>query len=200
MNPWPLRTLCAALTLVLCALPQGCASGGAPRQAIESIVLERDCMGCPQGLRIELRSDGRALWALVGKARHRSADREAPGRIEPAAFAALARAVQDAGFFALADQYDDPSLADGSWSQLTVQARGQPAKTVWRRESAGPPALLALEAAIESWRARRPRHVLAVGPGHPRKRGVSSAHHAIPACGRRAKRAPYRLEEPADAC
>jgi hypothetical protein len=136
-----------------CMLAPAAASGPAPA-VIESIVLERDCMGCPQGLRIELRRDGSARWALVGKPRLRTADREGAGRIAASDFAALARAVNRSGFFTLAEQYDDPATADGSWSQLTVTATGQPPKTVWRREAAGPPPLQALEAAIEGWRAR----------------------------------------------
>jgi hypothetical protein len=154
MKPWPLSLL---LSLTMCALPPAGASGAVSRPgpvvAIESIVLERDCMGCRHGLRIELRRDGHAVWSALGKARLRTADRELPGRIDAAAFEALARAVHEAAFFTLADQYDDPTLADGAWSQLTVQRSGSPAKTVWRRESAGPAALRALEGAIEAWRA-----------------------------------------------
>jgi hypothetical protein len=158
MKPWPVSLV---LSITLCALPPAGASGAGSRAgaspaaaAIESIVLERDCMGCRHGLRVELRRDGQALWALQGKARLRTADRQGTGRVDPAAFEALSRAVHEAAFFALADQYDDPQLADGGWSQLTVQRSGSPPKTVWRRESTGPAALLALEGAIEAWRAR----------------------------------------------
>lgn len=121
--------------------------------AITVITLERDCSGCPSGSRIELRREGSAVATATGKARRGTHDRVSRARIPPGDFDTLARAVLAAGFFAMAETYEEPGLQDGAWATLGV-TRGTVHKQVFRREDAGPPALQALEAAVTALQAR----------------------------------------------
>ncbi len=133
--------------------PAGATASGA--DAIDAITLERDCPGCPTGLRLELRRDGSAVATVTGKARLGTQDQVSRARLAPGDFEALARAVVAAGFFGLAESFEEPGLKDGAWSTLTV-TRATAAKQVFRRDEAGPAALKALEAsmlALQSGRA-----------------------------------------------
>ena len=58
--------LCACVVLPACAARPGTAD---TISTISTIVLERDCPGCPTGSRLELRRDGIALATVTGKAR-----------------------------------------------------------------------------------------------------------------------------------
>ncbi len=122
-------------------------------QAISAITLERDCMGCPTGMRLELRRDGQAVATATGKARLRTSDSVSRAALPAAEFDALARQLLAAGFFDLAEVYEEAGVADGSWATLTA-VRGGVARQVFRREDAGPPALKSLEAAMIALQAR----------------------------------------------
>jgi hypothetical protein len=149
----------APSALVL-ALPLGVACAGAVpgadcthAAAVQEIVWEQDCSGCAEGLRLRFGRDGRALLTVTGKARFRTTDREQPAVLAAADFDRLVRALADAGFFTLAPLHEDPTLADGRWTQWRAGCtRGS--REVWRRDTAGPPALDALDAVLQAWRLR----------------------------------------------
>ena len=132
----------------------GCASVTAPRieQTITEIALERDCSGCATGTLVTLRRDGTATRHDTGKARFRTEDRTFTGSVERADFERLASLLISSGFFDLQDEYRDPELADGEW--ITTSAiRDGSARSVLDSNGAGPPALKAIEEAIEGVRA-----------------------------------------------
>ena len=120
---------------------------------ISAITLERDCSGCPTGTRLELRRGGQAVATNTGKARLRTADSVARASLPVTEFEALVRQLMAAGFFELAEVYEEAGLQDGSWATLTV-VRGGAARQVFRREDAGPASLKALESAIAALQAR----------------------------------------------
>lgn len=160
-----------ALAWPLCACAWAGAAGAAPgglagaraammpssappsAAAIVQVTLEGDCHGCASGLRLELPRGGPAVAHRLGKARHRTADTQARAALSPGEFEALVQAVLAAGFFSMADRYEDASLADGAWVAVTVRHAGGEHR-VFRREDAGPPALQALLAQIEALQAR----------------------------------------------
>lgn len=152
-SPWRTRLALGLAGAMLSACAQG---GGASGRAAEVavIAIERDCSGCPQSSRFELQRDGSARLVLIGKARFRTGDESRGARIEAAAFDALARRFEAAGFFGLDEVYEDPSLADGSWVQLFVARRGRPDKSVLVRNEAGPAVLAQLIAALEAEQRR----------------------------------------------
>lgn len=125
----------------------------ATNQDISAITLERDCSGCPTGTRLELRRGGQAVATSTGKARLRTADSVARASLPVNEFEALVRQLMAAGFFELAEVYEEAGLQDGSWATLTV-VRGGVARQVFRREDAGPASLKALETAIAALQAR----------------------------------------------
>ncbi|MDO9072310.1 MAG: hypothetical protein Q7U73_03515 [Rubrivivax sp.] len=151
--------LCGCVVLPACAT--GNTSPPMPPQpstatdvgAITSLTLERDCSGCLTGSRLELRRDGTVVAVVTGKARRGTQDQVSRARLAPGDFDTLARAVLDAGFFTMAETYEEPGLQDGAWATLVV-TRGTVPKQVFRREDAGPPALKALEVAIVTLQAR----------------------------------------------
>lgn len=154
--------LCACIVLPACAAgPSATApptrtavtAMPAPADTIHTITLERDCTGCPTGLRLELRRDGSALATTTGKARLGTQDQVARARLAPADFDTLARAVEAAGFFEMPDTFEEAGLQDGGWATLGV-VRGSTVKQVFRRDTAGPAALKALEAAVIALQAR----------------------------------------------
>ena len=125
----------------------------ATSQDISAITLERDCSGCPTGTRLELRRGGQAVATSTGKARLRTADSVSRASLPVNEFEALVRQLMAAGFFELAEVYEEAGLQDGSWATLTV-VRGGVARQVFRREDAGPASLKALETAIAALQAR----------------------------------------------
>lgn len=138
------------------AMPPTHAPSTTPRPSaasIQHITLERDCQGCTSILRLELPRGGPAMAHQIGKARHRTADSSASAPLPAAEFEALAQALVAAGFFSMADVYQDESLADGAWATVTVRHAGG-THSVFRREDAGPEALKALEAALDALQAR----------------------------------------------
>lgn len=148
-----LRALCGLLAwLGFCALPAACAQT-APAAPVQSITVERQCFGCPAGERLELAADGRARLTRLGQARHGTVDLVSEGRLAPGEFERLARAVVAAGFFALAERYEDEGLQDGTWAQLTV-VRGGVARQVFSREGAGPKPLVELLASLAAAQSR----------------------------------------------
>lgn len=143
------RMLCCLLALL-----GGCAPVGAgPPPVITEISLERDCAGCPTGSTLVLRRDGTALYTVTGKARLGTEDKVARGKVAAEDFDRLAQLAVSQGFFALEDQYEDGQNQDGGWITTGVTRGGQD-KRVFRRDVAGPAALLAVETAIEALRAR----------------------------------------------
>jgi hypothetical protein len=152
MNPSAdLRVLCCLLaTLCGCAPVVAEAPAAA---AITAISLERDCPGCPTGSTLVLRRDGTAIYTLTGKARLGTADQASRGKVAAQDFDRLAQLAVSQGFFALDDQYEDDQNQDGAWTTTAVTRGGQD-KRVFRRDAAGPAALLALEKAIDALRAR----------------------------------------------
>jgi hypothetical protein len=150
----------AALILFAMALGSGLATvalaqgQGAPSVAtISEITLERDCSGCPTGSILALRRDGTATYAVTGKARLGTESRTSTGRLPAGEFEKLARFIVAQGFFDMKEQYDDPQVRDGAWTTTSVMRGGQD-KRVFRRESAGPAALAAVEGAIDALKAR----------------------------------------------
>jgi hypothetical protein len=121
--------------------------------SIQRVILERDCHGCASSLRLELTRGGPAVAHTLGKARHRTLDSSTSAALPTAEFDALAQALVAAGFFAMADTYQDESLADGAWAAITVRHAGGEHR-VFRREDAGPEALKALEARLDALQAR----------------------------------------------
>lgn len=163
---WPLdrcrrhavAVLCGCIVLPACAFGGGPAAlpangAGDAAAAITHITLEHDCSGCATGARLELRRDGSAQATVTGKARRGTQDKVAQARLAPADFERLAQAVVAAGFFELADSYEEPGLQDGPWATLAVQ-RGAVLKQVFRRDEAGPAALKALEAQVLALQSR----------------------------------------------
>lgn len=140
----PLGVACAA------AVPGAECTGAA---AVQEIVWKQDCSGCAEGLRLRFGRDGRALLTVIGKARFRTTDREQPAALAAADFEQLARALADAGLFALAPLHEDPTLADGRWTQWRAVC-AKASHEVLRRDAAGPPALDALDAVVQAWRRR----------------------------------------------
>jgi hypothetical protein len=146
------------LALGLC---MGCA-GTVPAVAcdgavpVQEIVWEQDCSGCPQGLRLRFGRDGQALLTATGKPRLRTADVERAATLSAADFDRLARELAAAGLFGLAAVHEEPGIADGRWTQWRATCAGTPpvVREVFRRESAGPPALDALDAIVDAWRRR----------------------------------------------
>ena len=92
---------------------------------ISAITLERDCSGCPTGTRLELRRGGQAVATNTGKARLRTADSVARASLPVTEFEALVRQLMAAGFFELAEVYEEAGMQDGSWATLTVVRGGQ---------------------------------------------------------------------------
>lgn len=129
------------------------ASAATAAHGISTITLERDCNGCSTGTRLELRRGGQAVATTTGKARLRTEDSVARAALPAAEFDALAQQFVASGYFEMAEAYEEAGLQDGSWSTLTV-VRGGVARQVFRREDAGPPALKALEAAVNALQAR----------------------------------------------
>ncbi len=154
-----LGALCGCLVLPACARPatQGMTATSTLSQAeadtITAITHERDCAGCPSGSRLHLQRDGSVVATVTGKARRGTQDRVSRARLAPGDFDTLARAIVAAGFFSLAETYEEAGLQDGTWATLTVN-RGTTTKQVFRREDAGPPSLKALEAAVAALQAR----------------------------------------------
>lgn len=140
----PRRALFVGMVLCL----WGCSGPGvgaptstpAAMPVITEIAIERDCFGCASGAVLVLRRDGSAQRTQVGKARHRTADVVALGRVAAADFEALARFVETQNFFAMADEYQEADVQDGPWTVLRV-VRGAQEKRVFRRDEAGPDAL-----------------------------------------------------------
>lgn len=147
-----------SLPLIALSLCLGCAgtvpAAGCDRAAaVQEIVWEQDCPGCPQGLRLRFGRDGQALLTATGKARLRTADVDRPAVLAPADFERLVQALAEAGLFGLAALHEEPGVADGRWTQWRVSC-GQGTHELFRREDAGPPALDALDAIVEAWRRR----------------------------------------------
>lgn len=126
------------------------ASGAAGPQAAEqwqTIHLESDCFGCPEGRRLSFQADGTASLTLVGKPRLGTTDRTRQARLPPGAFEHLAAQLRAQGFLQMQDVYQQEDLRDGAWTTLEVQGLrgGQPfTKSVFAREEAAPAALQVL--------------------------------------------------------
>ncbi len=157
------RVLLWACILCMAPFAGACSASGASSPSAQpppatptlspTLSLESDCPGCPLGRRVELYGDGRAVLTATGKARLRTADRVAQGRVPADELRALQQLAQAQGFCALDEIYDDPDTADGPWVMLRLRCGGQ-LKEVFRREGHGPPALLALERAVQTLLAR----------------------------------------------
>jgi hypothetical protein len=119
---------------------------------ITHITLERDCFGCASSV-LSLQSNGRASFSTIGNERSGTASQTAVGSISAADFQRLAQTVLNEGFFDLADAYDDAQQADGARSTITV-TRGTQNKRVVSRESAAPPAVLHIGAALDAMRSQ----------------------------------------------
>ncbi len=153
----PIRTATFPPLLALA----GCVAGAGPlpavgcdrAAAVQEIVWEQDCSGCPQGLRLRFGRDGQALLTATGKPRLRTSDLERPAALAPADFERLAQALVAAGLPGLAPAHEEPGIADGRWTRWTLRC-GAAEHTVFRRESAGPPALDTLDAIVDTWRRR----------------------------------------------
>ncbi len=143
------------LALPLCVACAGAvpAAGCTGPAAVQEVVWERDCTGCPEGLRLRFGRDGRALLTVTGKSRFRTQDRERPATLAPGDFERLAAALAEAGLFGLAAVHEPADVADGRWTRWQASC-ATTTHEVFRREDAGPPALDALDAVIDSWRRR----------------------------------------------
>ena len=125
----------------------------APATTITEIRLERNCFGCPSGSVVVLQRDGTAIQTTTGNARFGTADRTSRGRVSAKDFDDLAQVLTRQRFFELQDDYADPQLQDGSWSAITA-TRGGRQKVVRDQNGAGPPAIGAIERAIDAVRLR----------------------------------------------
>jgi hypothetical protein len=119
---------------------------------VTHITLERDCFGCASSV-LSLHSNGRASLSTIGNARRGTATQTTFGSISAADFERLAQTVLKQGFFDLADVYDDAEQADGARSTITV-TRGTQSKRVVSRDSAAPPAVLNIGAALDVLRTQ----------------------------------------------
>jgi hypothetical protein len=147
--------LAGALLLLGCAGLQP-AAACSRLAAVQEVVWEQDCTGCPQGLRLRFGRDGRAVFTATGKARLRTTDQVRSATLAPADFDRLVAALADAGLFGLvgpAAVHEEPGLADGRWTRWQAHC-GEQRHEVFRRESAGPAALDALDAIVQAWRQR----------------------------------------------
>lgn len=120
---------------------------------ISEISLERDCFGCASGWVLVLRRDGTAQRTLRGKARHRTLDQVSTGTLRLSDFGALAALVEAQRFFAMADEYRDPEVQDGPWTQLRV-VRGAQDKQVFRQDGVEHEGLARIEAGIDALAVR----------------------------------------------
>lgn len=151
------------LLLSCCAMLPAAGGAFAAEPPIEAITLERDCFGCASGGRLELWPDGQIRLTVLGHARHGTGDQVSTGRLPAAEFAAMARMLQQQGFFALQDSYDDPELRDGAWTLIKASRAGQD-KQVFRRGELGPPALGLIVAALDALRAGADLRPLVAAP------------------------------------
>jgi hypothetical protein len=148
----PLGALLAAATCWVAPPAAGAQPpSGTVVSVVTSITLERGCFGCPTGSILVLRRDGTATYVLTGNARHGTEDKVANGKVRPDDFDALARLAVAQGFLELKESYEDAQLQDGAWVTTSL-VRGGQEKRVFRRDEAGPAALKAVEAAIETLR------------------------------------------------
>ena len=130
-----------------------CASTTGPTAvSVTEIRQERDCSGCEAGTTLTLRRDGTATLLHTGKARFGTTDRRSTGAVAAADFERLAVLLVAKDFFAMRDEYRDPTLADGSWVTTTAVAESR-TKTVVDSNGAGPAPLREIEDAIEAVRA-----------------------------------------------
>lgn len=136
------------MALIGAGLPAAAAS-----PAITRIVLERSCFGCGGPSTLVLERDGRARLTTHGQARAGTADETVAGRVGRREFEHLARLALAEGFFAWQEVYEDPSIADGSWTTIAITRGGQE-KRVTRREEMGPEGHRRLEAAIVALQSR----------------------------------------------
>lgn len=148
---------CASPALGAPPVAAPAASGASALAAITHITLERDCSGCTTGLVLVLSRDGEARRVLTGKARQGTEDQRFRAAVRREDFDALARQALAAGFFGMADTHQEPGLQDGPWSQIAITRRApgsaigaEQVTQVFRRGDAGPPALKALEDAIDA--------------------------------------------------
>ncbi len=131
----------------------GCASTTGPSAvSVTEIRQERDCSGCETSALVTLRRDGTATLVQTGKARFGTSDRTSTGTVAAADFERLAALLVAKDFFALQDDYRDPTLADGAWVKTTAVAESR-TKSVLDSNEAGPASLREIEDAIEAVRA-----------------------------------------------
>jgi microsomal dipeptidase-like Zn-dependent dipeptidase len=134
------------LTTTLTSAPGSVPASGAQAQAAGPVVitLERTmCFGFCPSYTVTLRDDGSV--AYEGR-EHTKVQGEQKWRIDPAAVRALAKEMQDAGFFDLKDEYtslmtDNPT----TYTSLTIGNRSKKIKDY----VTGPPRLKELEARID---------------------------------------------------
>lgn len=148
--------LVAATTALLGCRAAGTTTNGPPTEprpaaaaAVSEVGLERRCFGCTRSYQLVFRRDGTATRVDFGNARQGTADRTSLGRISAEAYGRLAALLDEKGFFGLAPEYRDPKIMDGSWA--TVHAvRGAATTRVLDHNQAGPPALRAIEDALDA--------------------------------------------------
>jgi len=150
--PWGLLALCCSL-LAEGPAAAGEAPGNGAAPPIQVITLERDCITCANSSRLSLHRNGTAQLTHTGKARLGGVDRHSRATLARADFDALAALLEQQGFFALAESYDDPDTRDGAWVNWRVE-RGAEVKQVFCRSGLEPAALLRLEAAVQALQAR----------------------------------------------
>lgn len=142
----------AVLGPLLAFILSTCSSMTGPRHdSVTEIALERDCSGCETGSTVTLRLDGTATLKKSGKARFGTTDQSFTGSVARSDFDRLASLLISRGFFDLRDEYRDPALADGAWITTSAVRDGVTKKVIDSNE-AGPPALRAIEEAIEGAR------------------------------------------------
>ena len=147
------RVLRALWTCLLAGGGTAARAGSGAGHMISRITIVQDCFGCATGSTLVLQRDGTARHMVTGKARHGTEDRSWLGEVRPQDFEALASLVQAAGFFEMDEGYEDPQVADGAWSTITITRGGQD-KQVFRRGQAGPESLTQIEAAAQALKAR----------------------------------------------
>lgn len=138
---------CAAQVIAASAAAAPLAAG------ITEIRLEAGCFGCATGSSLVLRRDGSASFTVTGNARHGTADATSRATLALADFDALAERLVMLGYFGFDETYQDPEIQDGAWAAMSVVRNGM-AKSVFRRNDAGPPSLSDAASAIEAAKMR----------------------------------------------
>src|SRR5262245_42451202 len=112
--PAVLRILSGVLFSVMAATPVAVQVPTVLAADVTQVILEERCFGCGREMVLTLKRDRTATKTVPGVARTGTRDQQFTAILPPEEFDRLARAIVDAGFFALSDEYRDPRVADAA--------------------------------------------------------------------------------------